>query len=61
MELAMASISFQQNRPLNNQNSSAPKASLTSEIVGGGGVQYKVERRESCLKVIKIVKMMPVM
>lgn len=49
-----------QNRPRKDQRSSAPKTSLTSETGGGGGVQHKVERIESRLKMIKLVKMMPV-
>lgn len=59
-ELAMARVLCQKNRPLKDQRSSAPKASLTSETGGGRGVQHKVERIESPLKMIKLVKMMPV-
>lgn len=49
----------QKDRPLKDQRSSAPEASLTSETGGGRGVQHKVERIESHLKMIKLVKMMP--
>lgn len=50
-ELAKASVSCQKNRPLKDQHSSAPKTSLTSETGGEGGVQHKVERVESRLKI----------
>lgn len=57
-ELAKARVSCQQNRPLKGQHSCALKASMTSQTVGGGGVQHNMERRGSFLKMIKIVKMM---